>query len=308
MSPSWRACRNPPCRAVSRQLGYHPNALARGLILQRTNIVAVLISSLTNLHYPEVLEELTRELTAHDMRVLLFSLRSESEVDAVLDQVWRHNVDGVICAARLSDRQIDLFTTRHVPLVLYNRTPLDAKVASVGCDSASGERELVERLLAAGHRAFGIIGGPEDSYVGEERSRAALARLHEEGFEDVPVARGDFGYQGGAAAFGQLRETVRSLDAVICANDIMAIGAIDAARATFGLAIPGDVSIVGFDGTDAASWASYRVTSMRQPVHRMTLAAVAMLREQIDNEDLPAERRLFSAEFVPGASARLAPV
>ena len=91
---------------VATELGYRPNALAQALISKRTKLVAVLISNLTNLYYPEVLDELTRRLTERDTRVLLFSLRSEGEVDEVLDQVWRHNVDGVISAARLSDAQI----------------------------------------------------------------------------------------------------------------------------------------------------------------------------------------------------------
>ncbi|OHT20613.1 LacI family DNA-binding transcriptional regulator [Edaphosphingomonas haloaromaticamans] len=291
---------------VAAELGYRPNALAQGLISGRTNMVAVLISSLTNLYYPEVLEELTRRLTERDTRVLLFSLRAEGEVDEVLDQVWRHSLDGVISAARLSDAQIQLFEDHRVPLVLYNRVPAKARAASVCCDSAAGEVELVERLLAAGHRDFGIIAGPEDSYVGEERRRAALDRLAAAGFNDVPVVRGDFSYSGGREGLRQLMAGGISLNAVICGNDQMAIGAIDCAREAFKLKIPDDLSIVGFDGTAPASWSSYRVTSIRQPVRRMTEAAVSMLIERIENENTSAERRLFAGEFVRGASARLA--
>ena len=106
---------------VAAELGYQPNALAQGLISGRTNLVAVLISSLTNLYYPEVLAELSRHLTERNMRVLLFSLNRESEVGTVLDQVWRHSVDGVISAARLTDAQLALFAGHQIPLVLYNR-------------------------------------------------------------------------------------------------------------------------------------------------------------------------------------------
>lgn len=291
---------------VAAELGYKPNALAQGLISGRTNMVAVLISSLTNLYYPEVLEELTRRLTERDTRVLLFSLRSEGEVDDVLDQVWRHSLDGVISAARLSDAQIELFEEHGVPLVLYNRMPEKARAASVCCDSAAGEAELVGRLLAAGHRKFGIIAGPADSYVGEERRRAALDRLAAAGIENVPVVRGDFSYIAGGEGLRHLFAARPGLDAVICGNDQMAIGAIDVAREEFGLAIPQDLSIVGFDGTAPATWLSYRVTSIRQPVRRMTAAAVAMLAERIENKTVTAERRLFAGEFVAGTSARIA--
>lgn len=291
---------------VARELGYRPNALAQGLISGRTKMVAVLISTLTNRFYPEVLAELSSRLTEHDTRVLLFSLNAESEVDAVLDQVWRHSVDGVISAARLSDEQVRMFADHGVPLVLYNRQSQSEQVASVCCDSAAGERDLVGRLLAAGHRAFGIIAGPADSYVGEERRSAALARLAEAGIDAVPVARGDFGYLSGREGLRALMAQAGRYDAIIAVSDQMAIGAIDMARDGYGLDVPGDISVVGFDGTDPATWSSYAVTSIRQPVRRMTDAAVTMLLERVGDSGVPAERRLFAGEFIRGASARLA--
>lgn len=288
---------------AANELGYRPNALAQGLISGRTNLVAVLISSLTNLYYPEVLAELSRWLTDRDTRVLLFALHSESEVDAVLDQVWRHSVDGVISAARLSDTQLQLFADHRIPVVLYNRVATSA--ASVCCDSASGERELVQRLLAAGHKRFGIIAGPADSYVGEERRRAAIDTLAEAGIAQPPVVRGDFSYASGGVGLGKLLALDPALDAVICASDQMAIGAIDKARVELGRAIPDDLSIVGFDGSGPARWLSYDVSSIRQPVRRMAEAAVAMLCDLIEDPDVPVERRLFAGQFVAGSSARL---
>ncbi len=291
---------------AASELGYVPNALAQGLISRRTNLVAVLISSLTNLYYPEVLAELTRRLTARDMRVLLFALDAESDVDEALSQVFRHSVDGTICAARLSDAQVRMFEQHRVPLVLYNRTTASAPAASISCDSAAGERELVTRLLDAGHRRFGLIAGPADSSVGEDRRRAVLHTLEDAGLADVPWTRGDFSYESGSRGMRHLVAGGGPLDAVVCVSDLMAIGAIDACRMHLGLAVPDDLSIVGFDGSDPASWAGYRVTSIRQPVSRMTETAITMLMDRIADPTLPAEGRLFPGQFIPGASARLA--
>jgi DNA-binding LacI/PurR family transcriptional regulator len=290
---------------VAAELGYRPNALAQGLISRRTNLVAVLISSLTNLYYPEVLAELTHRLTARDMRVLLFALNAESDVNEALDQVFRHSVDGVICAALLSEAQVRMFEQHRVPLVLYNRTSPLAPAASISCDSVAGEQELVGRLLAAKHKRFGVIAGPEDSSVGEERRRAVLECLAQAHIGDVPVVRGDFSYESGVRGVRRLMEKGARFDALVCVNDLMAIGAIDACREEFGLHTPGDISVVGFDGSGPATWASYRVTSIRQPLRRMTEAAVTMLMERIEDPSTPPERRLFSGEFIAGASARL---
>uniref|UniRef100_UPI00286D1589 substrate-binding domain-containing protein n=1 Tax=Sphingomonas sp. TaxID=28214 RepID=UPI00286D1589 len=109
---------------------------------------------------------------------------------------------------------------------------------------------------------------------------------------------------GGKGLRELLDRTGGRLDALICANDLMAIGAIDCARSEFGLAVPGDLSIVGFDGVAPAGWASYRLSTVRQPVRRMTEAAVMMVLERIEDFSLSPEVRTFAGSLVEGGSAR----
>ena len=290
--------------AAAKELGYQPNAIAQGLITRRSNLVAVVISNLTNLAYPEVLAEFTQRLSAQGIRVLLFTLAAESEVNEALDQIWRYRVDGAIVAARLSDKQLSAFAERGVPVVLYNRVGGEVSAASVRCDSVNGEAELVDALVSAGHQNFGIIAGPSDSYVGQERVSAASSRLEKYGFE-AAVVPGNFDYASGEEGMRELvRITTGKLDAVICANDLLAIGAIDCARFELNLRVPDDLSIVGFDGVGPARWRGYQLTTIRQPVRRMTDAAVAMLIDRIDQADLPPEQRVFAGELLLGNSAR----
>lgn len=290
---------------IATELGYRPNALAQGLGSRRTNLVAMLVSSVTNLYYSEALAEISQGLLARDMRVLLFSLQEEGGVAEVLDQIWRHSVDGIISTARLTDEQIQMFADRGIPLVLYNRSSQSVLTATVACDAAAGEIELVRRLLGAGHRRFGMIAGADRSYSGEEGSRAALQHLADAGHHDVPVVRGDWSHDSGARSLHELMDLHGDYDAIICANDLMAVGAIDAARDDFGLRVPEDLSIVGFDGAAPATWSSYRVTTIRQPVHAMAEAAVSMLLERVENPLLPVERRLLAGQFIRGASANV---
>lgn len=291
--------------AAAKALGYSANAMARGLITRRSNLVAVIISNLTNLYYPEVLADLSQRLSARDMRVLLFALRTESDIDHVLGQIWGYQVDGAIAAARLSADQVAQFERRGVALVLYNRTHATAPAASVTCEFAGGEQLLVDGLVNAGRRRFAVIGGPTDSTVGEARVAGALARIAAAGLEAPPIARGDFSYDSGRRAFNELRGAGGPFDAVIAANDVMALGAMDGARSDAGLRVPRDVAVVGFDGVAPAMWAAYQLTTVRQPVGRMTQAAVDMLMERIDDPALGPERRVFSGELIVGASADL---
>lgn len=292
---------------AAEALGYAPNAMAQGLITRRSNLVAVLISRLTNLYYPEVLSELSQRLNDKGLQVLLFTLQSELEVSATLTQVWRYRVDGVISAANLERDALGQFETRGVPLVLYNRHGDSASVASVCCDSYAGEQLLVDRLAAAGCRRFGVITGPSDSYVSRERERGSVERLRTHGLEHY-VVEGAYDYASGQAGLRRLMlKTNNGLDAVVCASDLMAIGAFDCARHTLGLGVPEDISIVGFDGVSPATWDSYGLTTVRQPVKRMSQAAVEMLLERIERPETTPERRLFAGELIEGRSAKLKP-
>lgn len=291
---------------AARELGYEPNAIARSLISGRSNLVAVIISNLTNLYYPEVLAQLSHRLSERGVRVLLFALQSESQVDEALQQVFQYQVDGAIVAARLSRAQVDEFIGRRVPLVFYNRFFLNFPVNAVCCDQVDGARQLVEGLAAAGHKRFALIQGPADSVVGVERIDAARQVIKDRGLTLTAVLDGDYSYDCAAPAVAQLASSRKAMpDAIICANDVMAIGVIDALRFTHGLAVPDDVSVVGFDGVGPARWASFNLTTVRQPVRRMTEAAVSMLLERVEEPERPPEKRLFAGQLLRGGSARL---
>ncbi|GMG87936.1 LacI family DNA-binding transcriptional regulator [Biformimicrobium ophioploci] len=286
------------------ELGYRPNAIARGLITRRSNMVGVIVSNLN--FYPEVLSELNKRFISRGVHVLLFALDQESDVGSILEQLWQYPVDGVVAAAHLTPEQIALFDERGVPLVFYNRAYQDVPVSSVCCDQSEGERMLVSQLAGSGkHKDFGIIAGPRDSVVSMQRTEGALARLKELGFDQVNVVSGDYTYESGRRAIGKLLEARGEMpDAIICANDMMAMGCMDELRFKHDLDVPGDVSVVGFDGVKAAAWASFNLTTVTQPVESMAEAVVTMLLDRIDNDGLPPEKRTFSGVLRSGGSIR----
>jgi DNA-binding LacI/PurR family transcriptional regulator len=290
--------------ASVKELGYTPNAIARGLITRRSNMVAVIVSNLN--FYPEVVSELNARFSERGVHVLLFTLDHESDVSRTLEQVWQYQVDGVIVAAHLSPDEIATFEERDVPLVFYNRSYEDLQVSSVSCDQVEGERTLINLLLQRGdHRSFAIISGPPDSVVSMQRTRGALDRLRENDIDDVMQVTGDYSYESGRRSVQLIIEQRGSApDAIICANDMMAFGAMDELRYHLELDVPGDVSVVGFDGVRVASWSSFDLATIDQPVASMTDAAVSMLMDRVDNHDLPPEKRLFSGVLRQGSTIR----
>jgi len=214
----------------------------------------------------------------------------------------------VVAAARLTPEQVAEFERRRIPFVLYNRTLRDRAVNAVVCDQIAGARTLVSRLAAAGHKRYGIIGGPKDSVVGQERTRGARERIAELGLREPIVVSGNYDYESGARGLRQIVQHLgRAPDAIICGNDVMAIGCVDAARHELGLAVPAKLSVAGFDGVEPSTWLSYNLTTLRQPVQKMAQAAAEMLTSLIGHPGAAPEKRVFSAQFVEGGTSRLGP-
>ena len=289
---------------AANELGYRPNAIARSLITRRSNMVAIIVANIGFL--PEFTALLSRGFGERGLHVLLFTLDHEADADRVIDQIQQYRVDGVVAAVQLPPQHVERLARRGTPLVSLNRFYPGQPVNIVACDQIEGERLLVDRLLAAGHASFGVIQGPEDSAVSSQRVEEVLARLRAAGVHDVTLARGQFDYDSGRTALRALvAERGCAPEALICANDMMALGAMDAARHEFGLRVPGDVSIVGFDGVAQAGWSSYDLVTIRQPIGAMVDAAIEMLLARVASPGLTPERRMFSGALVEGSSARL---
>ena len=288
-------------------LDYIPNAAARSLITRRSNMVAVIISNLANLHYPEALSELSKQITRHGKRVLLFTLQKESELELVLNDVWQYQVDGVIAAATLSEAQVAEFGRRRLPLVVFNRSLRGQTANAVACDQYEAGRALASRLAAAGHRVFGIIDGTQDNTVASERRRGACELLAELGLPEPVIVRGTFDYASGKLGLREIiaRSNGRIPDAIICGSDVMAIGCLDCARHELGIAVPDQMSVAGFDAVEPSNWLSYNLTTLRQPIQQMAAAAAELLQNLMDNNEGMAEKRMFAPQFIEGATARL---
>lgn len=294
---------------AARDLDYTPNAAARSLITRRSNLVAVIIPASVTVNYPDVLSELSLQLNRRGMHLILFSLPSEAGIDTALSEVWQHQVDGAVVAARLSDEQVAEFDRRRIPFVLFNRALHgDTPVNAVVCDQEQAARVLVTRLAAGGHKRFAMIDGPADSAIAQQRKRGMASRLAELGLPAPVAVSGAFDYASGARGLREIIERLGGVpDAIVCGNDMMAIGCLDTARVDFRIDVPGQLSVTGFDGIAASTWIGYNLTTLRQPLHNMAQAAAELLASLVGGTSTGPERRTFAATFVDGATARLGP-
>jgi DNA-binding LacI/PurR family transcriptional regulator len=262
------------------EMGYRPNALARSLTVGRSHLVAVLVSPHVGLVYPELVYGLTDELEALGYRMILFSALPDRALAGIVDEMLGHHVDGIISTLALDAEAARIVERSRVPLVYFNQAGSAAK-SSVFCDHFEGGRVMAGRLLAAGHRRFGLIVGQRGSFVGDE-----LRRGLEEGLEGsgarLWVEPCEYRYDRAAAAMAGIAEQAGGVpDALVSLNDTVAAGCIDHARHHLGLRIPEDLSVVGFNGRGPLLWDAYRLTGMTQPIEQMTRGAVRMLDGEI---------------------------
>jgi DNA-binding LacI/PurR family transcriptional regulator len=292
--------------ATANEMGYRPNAIARMLITKQSGMVAVIISSRANVNYPEVLSQLNNQLANKGKRVLLFTLDDVSGLDELLNNIWTFQVDGVIAlAAHFEHNSLEQFAQHQIPVVLYNRNVPNSNANTVCCNHEKGIKQLIDLLEKSGHKSYLLVAGPKDSDVANERRRIAQDYLQSLGHKDVPVIYGDYSYESSREEFAKWSKDNSAPDAVICSNDIMAIGVIDEAKESLGLNVPEDLSVVGFDGVSASQWFNYQLTTIQQPLEQLTKAAVDILMERIEAPDSAPESRVLSGTLIKGNSFKV---
>lgn len=300
---------SPATRALvletARRLGFVPNALARSLITQRSNMVGVVITRYTLRANPDVIHAIGEALAAAGKQLLLVTAARDLPGPAELRGALEYPLDGLISCVQLADEEIARIRDRHMALVLYNRVSPRIPVDAVTANHAAAAGAVAEALHAAGHRRFLCVSGPPDAPVSRERVAGFLDRLAALGVTRTPVIATDFSYAGGRDGLLAGVRRDRLPDAVFCANDQIALGVMDACRFTLGLAIPGDISVVGFDDVPEAARPGYELTTMHQDTVDMARQAVALLLQRLAAPDQPVMRREVAANFVVRGSARL---
>ena len=285
---------------AARKLGYQPNAHARSLITGRSRIIGLVLSALENLYYPAVLERLAKRLQQDGYHLLIF-IGDNANSDGLVEEILQYNVDGIVLGATtLSSALAQRCADASIPVVLFNRIMASGSagaVSSVRSDNVGGGRDIARFLVAGGHQRIAYIAGREDSSTNLERERGFRDGLAELGQRIYARAIGNYDVdQARQAALDLFANAADRPDAVFVAGDLMAIVVLDTLRHELGLAVPQDVSVVGFDNVPQAAWASYELTTFEQPVQPMVEATVELLQSYLRQAQTPPSRNLV----VPG--------
>ncbi len=269
--------------AVVHELNYRPNGAARAMRTSQTGNIGVVVSRLGNPLYPELLQILGRQLVSAGLRMVVWSTE-EMDEKAAIDAIRESQVDGAIMTTATVD-STGLYDALqlNVPVVLINRVVQGWECDQVTSDNLNGGRVVAEYFMHAGRRRIGLIGGSGVASTIRDRQtgfRTALANagvaLADTFCEQVDT----FSYKTGFDAAARLLALSQPPDAIFCVNDVIALGARDAARAR-DVDVPAGLWIVGYDDIEMASWHAYDLTTIRQPLVHMTETAVQLLMNRI---------------------------
>ncbi|MBN8414410.1 LacI family DNA-binding transcriptional regulator [Halomonas litopenaei] len=276
---------------AARELGYRPNTIARSLITRSSRTIAVVVYSLENPFYSFMLEEASRFFRQQGYHLLLFSAPASDGFDAVLEDILRSQVEGILMLAiTMTEEQAAVVSDYEIPVVIINRTVDYAGISQVACDNYQGGYWAGRHLASQGHRRVAYLAGLPATSTSCQRQAGLEEGLAAAGQTLHACDVGNYQYADACQATRRLFTHPTPPDALFAANDLMAIAAMEVLQSEFQLRIPQDVSIIGFDDVPMAAWPSHSLTTLQQPVQTMIMRATELLMAQIDHPDTPPQQ------------------
>lgn len=291
---------------AAEELGYRPNALARGLIMNETKMIGVVVRDKQNLLYPEILDKFSKGLREKGYYVLFSYVENDEVQQDDVFQFLEYNVDGVIAVdVSLSSATVLNLSKSNIPIILFNRYNKDfsGSYHFIGCDNYSAGKYIGEYLIRQNHNRYAYISGHLIDGIEDYCKNGFCDSLQQHGKEAV-ITLEDHTYEGGYRAALRVLNCDSPSDAIFCANNIMAFGAIDAIK-TLGLSIPKDVSIVGMHDSIMASWGRYSLTTWHQPLDEMIDLTINTLLNNIEGKVKTFVSTLLCGTLVKRSSVRI---
>jgi DNA-binding LacI/PurR family transcriptional regulator len=249
-----------------RELGYYPNTQARGLVSGRSRIFGLIVSDLTNPFFPEIVQVFETLAVRYHYEILLASTMNDQEhMKSSVRRMIERRVEGVaIVTFGMEEVLLEDLKLREVPVVLVDVVPTHRWASRIRIDYLNGIRQAVQHLAALRHRNIAFISGPRNLKSAVAREQAFLQSMEEIGLRSDPklIVEGNHTLEGGHLACAELLAAARKPTAILCSNDLTAMGVMRRAY-ELGIQIPKDLSVVGFDDIRLAQFSLPPLTTVQ---------------------------------------------
>jgi DNA-binding LacI/PurR family transcriptional regulator len=272
---------------ASKELNYTPNTQARALVSGRSRLIGLIVSEITNPFFPELIQAFEAAAVERGYEILIGSTNYSSErMTQCVRRMVERKVEGVaVMTFGMDEDLLQELSGRGIPVVSVGSTRTLESATSIEIDYRKGIREAVQHLAVMGHRDISFITGPPRLRAAKLRQDAYVASMAEIGVK-VPASymiEGDHTMEGGFAAALQLFDRAHLPTAVLCSNDMTAIGVLHAVSSR-GLRVPEDISIIGFDDIHMAQFTVPPLTSVRMDGTDLATAACNALPLRPDSD------------------------
>jgi len=273
------------------ELGYYPNRQARALVSGRSRVFGLIVSEITNPFFPEIVQTFETLAVEQHYEILLTStIHDPRRMELAVRRMIEGRVDGVaILTFGMEDSLLEHLRFRNLPLVFVDVGPKAPRVSNIRVDYADGIRQAVQHLAAFRHERIGFITGPLRLRSAAARKAAFLGSMSEIGLPVEPeyIVEGDHRLEGGKSALQKLAELRERPTALLCSNDMTAIGVMREAY-ELGIKVPQELSIVGFDDIRMAEFMTPPLTTIQMSQSDLArLAFEALLKEVKRETPLP---------------------
>lgn len=287
--------------AAAEKLGYVPNQQARSLAGGDSHLIGVLVPTLRNDYIIQILHGIDDTLTVSAYNLILYTTnRHQGKEATYAATIMNGAADGLLLIApSTSDRYLDSLRQQNFPYVLIDQVDQTQLSPTVTTNNYRGAYEATQYLIELGHDRIGFLAGLPQLNSAIERFEGYKAALadHHIPLRDEYVVPGDFRTQVGYHSTQTLIALANPPTAIFAANDLSALGAIDAVR-EHGLRIPDDISVIGFDDIPPAEMAYPKLTTVRQPLMQMGREAVALLLERLSNPDFEVRQITLETQLI----------
>jgi len=273
---------------VMENLNYQPNRVARGLVTRRTNTLGLILPDITNPFFPEIARAVEDTANKHGYNIILCNTDDRSDKEELYIRVLKSKcVDGIVFTSSTTPvfRHVRQLRDYKMPFVLLDRYFYDEQLPGVYTDGCQGMHEITRFVLEMGHREIAYIGGPNEApnsmyrYAGFERALKDFGLA----LDKELIVEGNYKISGGREGVLELLGRGRDFTAVVCANDLMAVGAMEELKGA-GFRIPEDVSVTGFDDIPMAKYVEPKLTTVAQPCYQMGEMATELLIKLIEGK------------------------